>query len=274
MWVAAIGLLISAAMSLGGCQLSLGEACGDSWCPDGQSCAASNSVHPMCIRAICGNGQLEVGEECDDSNQISSDGCEADCTLSTRGLVPATCAEIIATVDRPAQDGQYRLYFGRELSKPWMAYCLDMAGGASRQYLLLTNTDGANFSQYTAGGGAQGIDVRTSYAAVRFNPVNMALDVTDPTFATTSGSLVAGPTMTPISAMNYGSAGSCDGLPSGISNIDLRGTLFALSANRFSWTGMGIAVLSEGNQLVNLVGGGSCGIFEPSGEIPIQLAHE
>jgi uncharacterized delta-60 repeat protein len=31
---------------------------------------------------VCGNGTVEAPEECDDSNMVSGDGCEPDCTLS------------------------------------------------------------------------------------------------------------------------------------------------------------------------------------------------
>ena len=42
----------------------------------GQPCAASST---------CGNGVVDVaaGEECDDGNQVSGDGCSADCTIET-----------------------------------------------------------------------------------------------------------------------------------------------------------------------------------------------
>ncbi|HEY0705177.1 MAG TPA: DUF4215 domain-containing protein, partial [Polyangia bacterium] len=35
--------------------------------------------------AICGNGQAEVGEECDDGNQNAEDGCLPGCRLATCG---------------------------------------------------------------------------------------------------------------------------------------------------------------------------------------------
>jgi len=33
--------------------------------------------------AVCGNGLVEAGEECDDGNTISGDGCAVDCTMET-----------------------------------------------------------------------------------------------------------------------------------------------------------------------------------------------
>ncbi len=35
--------------------------------------------------AVCGNGQIEIGEECDDSNTTGGDGCEANCKLTRCG---------------------------------------------------------------------------------------------------------------------------------------------------------------------------------------------
>ena len=42
----------------------------------------------------CGDGVLDPGEECDDGNTVSGDGCQADCTLPQTGVAcgPATCA--------------------------------------------------------------------------------------------------------------------------------------------------------------------------------------
>ncbi len=50
---------------------------------EGDGCTASAldgvCVGGVCRLAICGNGKLEPGEACDDGNQISGDGCSADC---------------------------------------------------------------------------------------------------------------------------------------------------------------------------------------------------
>jgi len=40
-----------------------------------------NAPDPLDCAPICGNGTVELGEECDDGNSIPSDGCEADCTI-------------------------------------------------------------------------------------------------------------------------------------------------------------------------------------------------
>lgn len=47
-------------------------------CPVGQNC-----LNCKCVTIqLCGNGQQDLGEECDDGNLIPGDGCEPDCTLS------------------------------------------------------------------------------------------------------------------------------------------------------------------------------------------------
>ena len=43
----------------------------------------------------CGNGVIDAGEECDDGNIISGDGCESDCTLSPPA-VPAASSRSLA----------------------------------------------------------------------------------------------------------------------------------------------------------------------------------
>jgi cysteine-rich repeat protein len=52
--------------------------------PDGASCRASNGgagtcEGGVCQTGLCGNGRLDPGEACDDGNQVSGDGCRADC---------------------------------------------------------------------------------------------------------------------------------------------------------------------------------------------------
>jgi cysteine-rich repeat protein len=37
---------------------------------------------------VCGDGNLDPGEQCDDGNEINGDGCQADCKLPPAGLCP------------------------------------------------------------------------------------------------------------------------------------------------------------------------------------------
>ena len=55
-----------------------GEQCDDGNTVDGDGCSSTCQ-----IEACCGNGILEPGEECDDGNNTSGDGCSADCHLES-----------------------------------------------------------------------------------------------------------------------------------------------------------------------------------------------
>lgn len=44
------------------------------------SCRDSKGVTQACV-ATCGNGNIEPGEDCDDGNQVSGDGCSLDCKV-------------------------------------------------------------------------------------------------------------------------------------------------------------------------------------------------
>lgn len=41
--------------------------------------------------SLCGNGDLDVGEQCDDGNTTDGDGCEGNCTISAGGPSIVTC---------------------------------------------------------------------------------------------------------------------------------------------------------------------------------------
>ncbi len=58
----------------------------------GTSCTLAGGAAGVCSdglcqvnNAICGNGFQELGEECDDGNTTSGDGCEANCKITTCG---------------------------------------------------------------------------------------------------------------------------------------------------------------------------------------------
>ena len=181
--------------------------------------------------------------------------------MSAAGL-PQNCQDILND-DPSAVDGVYTLYTSAAI---FDAYCYDMAG-SPREYLELVNIGSAfNFSQYTAGSASPGTDVRTNYTKVRIDPATLLVDIGDQDFSTSTGSLTHGGT--PVLSMPYGVAMDCMGgwSQTGIANIDLRNTLFAVD-DTFIVGGSaaaGSSTFSSGDQVVNLTGGGFCGWITPS----------
>jgi len=57
----------------------LGETCDDGNQINGDGCDA------RCIVELCGDGFLDLDEECDDGNQINGDGCDAECFIEECG---------------------------------------------------------------------------------------------------------------------------------------------------------------------------------------------
>ena len=56
--------------------------------------------------ALCGNGQPDPGEECDDGNKVSGDGCENNCLFSCHAATASTdCSGAPATCNKWACDG-------------------------------------------------------------------------------------------------------------------------------------------------------------------------
>lgn len=72
--------LILAALALAGClHVATAECDNGSVCPLGFKCAGPD-LGRQCILASCGNDRVDPGEVCDDGNNVSGDGCPADCS--------------------------------------------------------------------------------------------------------------------------------------------------------------------------------------------------
>jgi len=178
-------------------------------------------------------------------------------------VLPETCAQIVPLT---TTDGPFTLYWGADSTKPWGAWCHDMAGTPLEYLIHSATATGQNFAQYTCGGGgASGTSVRTSYTRVRLDPATSLVNIGDQTFATSTGTCTQGSTV--ITSMPYGSAADCYTSYStrGLANVDLTGTPFRVID---TWCGGGYlpgggAVLSSGDQIVNVTGGGYCGWINP-----------
>ncbi len=177
---------------------------------------------------------------------------------------PATCAEL-RQKHPTLGDGRYTLHLGHDPKKPWAVYCHTMASSPA-EYLPLEQVGAtANFSQYTAGGASQGTSVKTRYTRVRIDPLTLNVDIGDQTFATSTGQLAHGSET--VTSMPFGVAMSCNGSASGVANIDVTGTPFAVATSEFVQGGFmaaGTSTYSASNRVVNVTGGGSCGWTSPT----------
>jgi cysteine-rich repeat protein len=71
--------VVTTAPGCGNGVLDPGEECDDSNLFDADGCSAG------CLKEVCGNARLDVGEECDDGNLVSGDGCSASCRAEVCG---------------------------------------------------------------------------------------------------------------------------------------------------------------------------------------------
>lgn len=77
------------------------------------SAAGMSGVAGNPVSADCGNGDVDEGEECDDGNRSSGDGCSYRCEKSCEACEQATCA-----TDTPFK------------AHPWYSYAYTMEGDA------------------------------------------------------------------------------------------------------------------------------------------------
>lgn len=230
-----------------------------------------------------GEGRMDAEKGKVDAEMVSVDGGAMDMPgqpdmvavpdmTTLPDLIPVVFAscEAVKDADPAAKDGPYTLHVGGDPSKPWTAYCHDMDGKPAEYLTLVMTGKNLNFSQYTAGGSSPGVNVRTNYEKIRIDPKTLLVDVSDQTFSTSAGGLMnsGGPFVT---SMPYGVAMDCApqgfGIPTGMGNVDLRGTPFGVKAGVFvlgppaSGRLCGEATYLNNDQTVSLKGGGNCGFI-------------
>lgn len=181
--------------------------------------------------------------------------------LDAPKFLPRTCSAI-ADKDPNAADGEYTLYVDGDEARPWTAYCHNVWNGGA-PFLSLQAGAGKNVAVYKAGGAASGTDVVTVYSKVRIDPSTLMIDISDQTFATSTGQLDH-PGAGSVTSMPFGVAMACGG---GIANanIDLSGTPFAVDG-MWTTTGTGAAgggTFSSDSKALDLWAEGFCGWTAP-----------
>lgn len=180
--------------------------------------------------------------------------------------LPDSCADV-KEQDPEAADGLYTLYLGSDANNPVTIYCHSMAE-APAAYLEFANSgSGANYATTAY----PGQELVTIYSRVRLDLQTLVVDITDRTFATTSGAL---PDATLITGNDYATAVGCNAGEAGAAvaqaNIDLTGTPFAI-AESVTFTIRGHEIegsepsISPDRKIVNLEVGGRCGWIAPAG---------
>ncbi|WP_106392263.1 GON domain-containing protein [Enhygromyxa salina] len=243
------------------------ETCMPDSCDVNATCDDSSGM----IECTCNEGWEGDGLACGDVDECAEqiDDCAGICTNEEGGFsctTTETCADVLAALP-DATDGEYELFHKGDSALGWVAYCHDMAGTPT-EYLTLTSLGpDLNFSQYTAGGGAPGTDVRTNYERLRIDPLTLEVDIDDQTFSNSVGSVMHGDLE--VTSLSYAVAIGCESdVDNGLANIDLQGTPFAVTGEfcQGGFQPLGGATKSMNDQVVDLTGGGFCGWTTPTAD--------
>src|SRR5688572_5827162 len=122
----------------------------------GAASTSSSTGEPMAdsstgVETLCGNGTMDIGETCDDGNDVNGDGCNRDCTPSQEVLYTeiwdgrlADCAESVA-IDSEGNvvavgyveidAGQFDIWIRKHdatLTESWLVLENGPAGGEDR----------------------------------------------------------------------------------------------------------------------------------------------
>jgi cysteine-rich repeat protein len=93
----AVFTLSGAEAMCGNGDIEVGEQCDDGNTMSGDGCSGTCTLE----QSVCGNGAVEVGEQCDDFNTMSGDGCSDICMLETQPV----CGNGALEVGEQCDDG-------------------------------------------------------------------------------------------------------------------------------------------------------------------------
>jgi hypothetical protein len=247
--------------------VALPITCGDLTCDPHATCTTSGQD----ATCACAAGYTGDGFTCSDVDECATSNgqCDAACENTDGSFVcyaPQACADL-ASHGVTISNSSDTLYLDGLASQPWTVYCAG-TGATAKEYLTLT---GSNTSLYQQGGASPGMDVKTAFTKIRFVVATKKIDVSDRTFATSTGMLNHSGDGIMVTKLPYGVAMNCKGSndQSTTANFDLSATHFAFTgAGAFSGGGSGFAATttpSAANQKVKLQGGGNCGWNAPTG---------
>ncbi|MCB9526415.1 MAG: hypothetical protein H6702_23970 [Myxococcales bacterium] len=127
------------------CIVQPGEQCRiDAHCDGDDVCAGGACAPPP---AVCGDGNLDAGEECDDGNVVDGDGCSAQCAVEAP--------------QPPGFAGQFRVNDGPRwdaagtVAVSCLAACAQLFGGAAADYACSTVEGVINNRAFVDGWGDQ-----------------------------------------------------------------------------------------------------------------------
>lgn len=147
--------------------------------------------------------------------------------------LPETCRDVVDAAP-DATDGSYLLYLEHDPLRPWEAYCHDMQNQPREFLTLPAETVDANTSRLQSYDGRLYSTVTTTYRRVRLDPRTLEVDISDQTFADSSGAATVEGRVD-VRSMPFGVATACSTSPdidiAARSSIDLDGTPFALASD-------------------------------------------
>jgi cysteine-rich repeat protein len=108
----------------------------------------------------CGNGTQEIGEQCDDGNDVSSDGCSATCTLEPCSAAPLLLCRLAEQAqmqinEKTAGKERLKVQWRKVVGGTTASDFGDPVGGATRATVCLYGSTGSLISAYEVDRGGQ-----------------------------------------------------------------------------------------------------------------------
>lgn len=190
----ATGVLCTLALApvSSGCSTGEGDATAedaDASAPEGGSLPESGAI-VVPEASTCGNKKVDAGEECDDGNTLSQDGCSATCTLESGGPADLCDGAPLALVKDAASSTLYKGHVAGSTAKLYNHYAASCGGGSGPDavYVMTPPMTGRAVARISAGFDAL-LSVRTSCNDTK---TELACDSVSPSSAADAGAGAGG----------------------------------------------------------------------------------